>query len=148
MRPALDSEAVTAAERVGAARALVHVSRLVERAAEAASITLTQYRLLSYIENTEHRAGQLAELAALSRPALTLAVDGLEQRGLVSRERVEADRRAVALRLTRQGRKVLKGADAAVGELLDSLVPDDEDLRASVVGLLTLAEGMRRLGQG
>jgi len=128
---------------VDAVRTVAHVARFLELECERAGVTMTQYRLLSYIGSAEHRAGQLADRAALSRPAVTVALDGLEQRGLVTRERVPEDRRAVALRLTRQGQKVLSEADRALTAFVSDLLEDgerDEVFRA----LVTLGEGMAR----
>ena len=131
------------APAVDAVRTVAHVARFLERECEPAGVTMTQYRLLSYIGSAEHRAGQLADRAALSRPAVTVALDGLEQRGLVTRERVPGDRRAVALRLTRQGQKVLSGADKALAAFVCGLLEDEE--REEVFrALAVLGEGMAR----
>ena len=124
-------------------RALAHFARFLERACEGTGVTLSQYRLLSYIESAEQRAGALAERAAVSRPALTAAVDGLVERGLAARERASDDRRAILIRLTPEGRRAMREVDRGLGELLTTVIPPDrlaDVLDAAVV----LGEGMAR----
>src|SRR5205807_9923884 len=70
------------------ARVLAHLGRVLEKACDAAGVTISQYRILSYVGFQAQRAGELADRAAVSRPTLTVALDTLEQRGLVRRERV------------------------------------------------------------
>jgi DNA-binding MarR family transcriptional regulator len=48
-------------------------------------------------------------------------IDGLEARGLVDRRQEEDDRRRVALRLTKEGERILSEADRAVDEYIASL---------------------------
>ena len=63
-------------------------------------------------------AGDLAEALDLSTGAMTNRLDGLEEQGLVRRERAEADRRSVLVSLTDKGRDTVVEAVevAAKGE--------------------------------
>jgi DNA-binding MarR family transcriptional regulator len=51
--------------------------------------------------------GALAEAEGVKPPTMTRLVDGLEREGLVTRESDPADRRAVRVRATEDGRRVL-----------------------------------------
>jgi DNA-binding MarR family transcriptional regulator len=66
----------------------------------------------------EHRmsAGDLAELLDLSTGAMTNRLDGLEERGLIARERASTDRRSVLVRMTDEGAKILVDAVEAAGK--------------------------------
>jgi DNA-binding MarR family transcriptional regulator len=125
------------------ARSLAHLTRYLERSCDRAGVSLAQYRLLSYIDSAERRAGELAQQAAVSRPALTLAVDRLAQRGLVDRARLPNDRRGIAVRLTTKGRTALQEADQVLGELLATIVPEDE-LEGVMHAALVMGQGMAR----
>jgi len=58
--------------------------------------------------------GQLAAALAVERSNLVAPLDGLEKRGLIRREPVPGDRRALALRPTRAGMALAEDALAAV----------------------------------
>lgn len=73
--------------------------------------------------------GELAGLMAVTPPAVTKRVDGLERRGWVARQTDARDRRTVRATLTAQGRE-------AVDELLAAHVAHEETL----LGHLTSAE--------
>src|SRR5215216_3887673 len=62
----------------------------------------------------------LRRALALSHPGVVRLADRLERRGLVRRERSGRDRRAVALRLTRAGRRAADDATRARAEGIDS----------------------------
>jgi DNA-binding MarR family transcriptional regulator len=51
--------------------------------------------------------GSLAEAEGVKPPTMTRLIDGLEREGLVTRESDPADRRAVRVRATAAGRRVL-----------------------------------------
>ncbi len=78
-------------------------------------VSPTQFALLELLVSAGGTGllRRLREDLRLSKAAATEAVDGLQARGLVTRERVEADRRAVALALTDLG-----------AELVDRLHPE------------------------
>ena len=71
-------------------------------------ITLAQYQLLDAAERAGDQGNaRVAELAGVSGPTATQALARLEQRGLLRRERAEADGRAVTIALTARGRELL-----------------------------------------
>src|SRR4029078_3959677 len=85
---------------------------------------------------------QLAEALDVSQASATGIVDRMEQRGLVSRQRDEEDRRVTRVHLTDRGRQVIErlGAERRdrLSKLLDQLT--DEELQAFLIG----SRGIRR----
>jgi len=82
-------------------------------------LTAQQYNALRLLR-AEHPAG-LPTLALASRlvshaPDITRLIDRLEQRGLVARQRVAANRRVVQIAITDAGLTLLKALDQPVRE--------------------------------
>ncbi len=75
---------------------------------------LTYTALVLIVDNPGLRQTQLADAMEIERPNLVVILDVLEQRGLITRDRVPTDRRAHALRPTLAGRKLCQKAVAAV----------------------------------
>jgi long-chain acyl-CoA synthetase len=84
-------------------------------------LTLPQYRVLGILAEGSSAASNLAERLAVRRPSITAVVDGLVARRLVERRQEDADRRRVALRLTKKGARILAEADRAVDASLESI---------------------------
>ncbi|HUR76399.1 MAG TPA: MarR family transcriptional regulator [Acidimicrobiales bacterium] len=126
-----------------AVRALAHTSRLLEKECEQAGLTMGHYRLLDWIRHEPARAGELAEKAAISRPSLTTAMDGLEARGLIHRDRVPGDRRGVSLEVTDDGIKALDAVESAFAARVGDYLSNGE-LKTFVDGVRGLREGIRR----
>ena len=91
---------------MSAVRTLARLSRLLENA--GTGLTLPQFRLLAMVALGGERSTALAGRLSLSKPTITAAVDGLVERGLVTREMVEGDRRAVKVEITAGGRRLHK----------------------------------------
>lgn len=96
--------------------------------AQPDGLTVPQYRLLSAVADAPAvRSGELAERVGVSPPTTTRMLSGLERAGVVRREAVAGDRRAVAVALTAKGRRLLARKEAAVSEkrraLYESLTP-------------------------
>lgn len=79
-----------------------------------------ELRLLSYtalvliVDNPSIRMSQLAAAMDVERPNMVVIVDALESRELISRQRLETDRRAYALNITLAGRRLYEKATVAV----------------------------------
>lgn len=74
-----------------------------------------ELRMLTLIvDNPGLSQSQLADAMDIERPNLVVIVDELEQRELITRDRVPTDRRAYALRSTLKGQHLFKRAVAAV----------------------------------
>ena len=77
------------------------------RDSTADGVSLAQYHLLEPLASGPRTNRELAELAGISPPTATRMVDGLVQRGLVTRIEDPIDRRAVVISLTGDGRAAL-----------------------------------------
>ena len=81
-------------------------------------------KIMSTLKAAPVRSGQLAHIARLSPSAITETVEGLERDGLVRRESAPADRRAVRVALTAEGRRqVQRFEGACVAALTERLAP-------------------------
>ncbi len=106
-------------------RTLARLARVLERS--CGEITLPQYRLLTMISEGSERATVLAEKLALAKPSVSAMVDALVERKLVTRARVDGDRRAVRLQLTPEGKAARRGAEAAMAANLRPLLDRCDD---------------------
>ena len=113
-----------------AAEALVRtaplVSRWIERllAAHDPPLTVAQYLALQAIAEGEIVGAELARRTAVSPAAVSQLLAALEDSGLVSRGRLEDDRRRQPLALTEQGQWALTSAQTALRERLAGLLAD------------------------
>jgi DNA-binding MarR family transcriptional regulator len=97
-----------------------------QRAAQAVDVgSGERARILWGLKSGACRAGQLAQHAKISPSSITEIVEGLETDGLVRRESDPADRRAVRVALTSDGRRQLQrfehAAAVALAESLSNL---------------------------
>lgn len=105
-------------------------------------LSFTQIKALCALDadGDERSVGALAESLGSSLPAMSRAVDGLFERGLVSREEDPADRRMKRVRLTAAGRRVpaalSEGRLSALQELIDSLGEDEAQKLGAALGLI------------
>jgi len=84
-----------------------------------ARVTPSQLRVLKLVARTNaRRIGDVADFLAVSNAAASKAVDRLVRRGLVRRAEAAADRRAVELSLTSEGRTLLAQYEAATTQVL------------------------------
>ena len=88
----------------------------------AAGLTLPQYRVLGLLAGGDERASLLASRVSVAKPTLTSIVDSLFERGLVSRETPDGDRRSVRLSITAAGRTELRKAAAEFRGVLDEVL--------------------------
>jgi DNA-binding MarR family transcriptional regulator len=65
---------------------------------------------------------QLARLLRLSMPYLTVTLDKLAARGLLARARNDVDRRSALLRLTEEGHRLVREADAIAATMEGALL--------------------------
>ena len=74
----------------------------------AAGLTLPQYRVLGLLAGGDERASLLASRVSVAKPTLTSIVDSLFERGFVTREIPDGDRRSIRLSITDSGRSQLQ----------------------------------------
>jgi DNA-binding MarR family transcriptional regulator len=78
-------------------------------------LTLSQYEVLLRLNDAEHNAMRMTQLAAevvLSPSGITRAVDQLERRGFVERKVCSSDRRGFLAVLTKEGKAQLRRASS------------------------------------
>ena len=105
---------------------IARLARVLECNATA-ELTLPQYRVLGLLAGGDERASLLARRVAVAKPTLTSIVDSLFERGLVSRDTPDGDRRSVRVSITRAGRTELRRSSTAFREVLDGVLADCAD---------------------
>jgi DNA-binding MarR family transcriptional regulator len=123
-RPRQYPDARQAAEAL--ARTAPLVSRWIERvlASHDPPLTVTQYLALQAVADGELVGADLARRAAVSPAAISQLLAALEEAGLLSRARLDDDRRRQPLALTEQGEWTLRSAQTALRERLAGLLAD------------------------
>lgn len=111
-----------------------------------ADLSRTSASVLNMLSERPHRITELAAAQAVAQPTMTVAVQRLEARGLVTRERATDDRRATNVVITDAGRATLAARHAArSAELearLDALTPAQRKaLAAALPALHALTPG-------
>jgi MarR family transcriptional regulator, lower aerobic nicotinate degradation pathway regulator len=120
-----------------------------ERRAGEHDLSIVQTRLLGVLRDRKPTMNQLAKLLALDKSSITGLVDRAERRGLVTRVPSTADRRAVLVALTDDGRSLASEVsarfEADVSRLLDCLPRSDRDALSGLVSRVLIAHAA---GQG
>jgi DNA-binding MarR family transcriptional regulator len=105
-------------------------------------LSFTQIKALCALEaeGEERSVKALAELLGVSLPAMSRAVDGLFERGLVGREEDQADRRMKRVRLADAGRLVPQALNearlSALSELVSSLGAEEAGALEQALALI------------
>ncbi len=98
-------------------------------AAEHYGMTVEQFHILRLVRKGIHSMSELAEIKQISRPAISQAVDLLVEKGLLTRQQSEDDRRFVKLDLTDNGHGLLNAIHeenrAWMVEKLSGLQPEE-----------------------
>jgi DNA-binding MarR family transcriptional regulator len=93
-------------------------------AAHDPPLTVAQYLALQAIADGEVVGAELARRAAVSPAAMSQLLATLGEAGMLTRERLEDDRRRQPLSLTEQGEWTLRSAQTALRERLAGLLAD------------------------
>jgi len=98
-------------------------------------LSFTQLKALVALEaeGEERSVKALAELLGVSLPAMSRAVDGLFERGLVDRREDPVDRRVRQVRLTDAGRQVPQALNEARLSALQGLMSSFDDEQAAAL---------------
>lgn len=91
------------------------VTGMLERRAAEHDLSMPATRLLGVLRDREPTMQQLARLLELDKSSVTGLVDRAERRGLVTRVPSAADKRAVLVRLTGEGRALVSEAAERFG---------------------------------
>jgi DNA-binding MarR family transcriptional regulator len=144
--PAVQRDRARALEAV---RSLTRVASAFDRA--STELSLAHYRVLSAIAAGNERASRIATKLSIGRPAVSAAVESLNQRGLLTRSDVQEDHRAADLRLTAAGEALLGRVEEGLLERIDDLcarTPDGEILLDALVWLGAAMDARRAERQG
>lgn len=100
-------------------------------------LSLAQYHVLEPLASGPRTNRELAELAGISAPTACRIVDGLLERGWVSRVADPTDRRAVVISLTERGRAALSKKQreylARRRQIADALDPHEQEVAAGLL---------------
>jgi DNA-binding MarR family transcriptional regulator len=135
------------ARELSAVDGLVQLSFLVqgmlERRAAEHHLSIIQTRLLGVLRDRRPTINELAKLLRLDKSSVSGLVERAERRGLVARAPSPADRRAVLVSLTDDGRSLVSRAaarfEADAVALLDGLPRTDRRALSSLVSRLLVA---------
>ncbi len=129
------------------AATLDRLFRLLRRLQPADQVSLTAASTLRRLENGEQRLTDLALLEDVSQPAMTQLVSRLERDRLVERVRDRGDGRVVRIRITGEGRELLRRRRTArerrLGELLAALSPAE---RKTILAALPALDRLVEMG--
>jgi DNA-binding MarR family transcriptional regulator len=115
----------------------------------ALELSFTQIKALCAmdVDGEDRSVKALAESMQVSLPAMSRAIDGLYERGLVDRQEDQADRRMKRLRLTESGRAITSSLNetrlATMQEFLTTL--SDEEAQALTRALDLILENRREI---
>lgn len=115
-------------ETLGAASGMVRLTFLVQNlyaeVGRGCDLTVAQAQMLCTLTDRPMGMAELSGSLGLERSSLTGLVDRAEHRGLVVREAVPQDRRAVNVSLTAAGADAVHRFHAQLTERLDKLLAD------------------------
>lgn len=98
---------------------------------EQSGLPFSRIRILKRLSRGPMSVKELAQAATIDAPAATVAVNDLEERGLVVRQVDPANRRCKRVSLTEAGRAMVDRIDAIDDPAPDALTTlDDADLEA------------------
>jgi DNA-binding MarR family transcriptional regulator len=110
---------------------------LAERYFEGQDLSLSQWISLKMIrDGIAPTIGELARYLGHSSGATTRLVDQLEERGLITRNRSNEDRRVVALEITPAGLEATRNMGVRMMEMWDQLFADFEQDEAEMLIVL------------
>ena len=125
------------------------VTRLIVRQL-GGELSRTEVALLRTLDGGSRRITELAELEGLSQPTVTIAINQLEERGLVARTRQSDDGRVVRVSVTASGKVALEDYRAKLRAVLGGHLAEisDEQVEALAAATETLAQlvGVLHLG--
>ncbi|MFJ9695355.1 MarR family winged helix-turn-helix transcriptional regulator [Kitasatospora sp. NPDC101183] len=120
---------------VALCRATTVIARAVDEQLTGAALTVPQHLVLKMLAAVGACSQQeLSEQLRIDRSVMVGCVDGLENAGLVVRERHPRDRRAYAVTMTDAGAEALAEAEAGIAPVMDrvfsALTPEERQTLA------------------
>ena len=118
------------------------------RALSEHELSLTQVKMLHELDrpDCDLPLTELAETLSLSLPAVSRAIEALQQRGYVERREDDRDRRVKRVRITAAGRRVLKRLMEIRLNMLERFAAtlSDDERRDLAAALVPIVERVRR----
>ena len=108
---------------------------------ERTSLPFSRIRILSRLARRPMSVKEIAQAATIDAPAATVAVNDLENRGLVVRETDPANRRCKVVSLTDAGRAMVETIQATDDPAPDIMASLDEADLAALRRILTKLSG-------
>ena len=132
-------------DQLEATRVVVRLSRMLERACP--DLSLAHYRVLAAVATGDKRASRVAARLALAKPTISASVDALCKRGLLVREEVAGDQRAIALHLSADGERLLAEVEDAMLTRLGDVLARTPDAAAAVTALASLGTALDEIAE-
>ena len=101
------------------------LSKRVGNRLSAHGISLTEYLVMHYLDNSPHKAVpriELAEHVGMSASGVTRLIAPMEKNGIVEKEANPRDARQSLVRLSKTGQRLYKEASVSFGNITGSLV--------------------------
>ncbi|MEL9970684.1 MAG: MarR family transcriptional regulator [Metallosphaera sp.] len=132
MQKKQETEVLTSISRVYRA-----AKRELNNRLESHGFSYVDFLILMQVKDSPKSMVYLAKEVLMTQAGITAAIDRLEEKGLVKRERDKEDRRIINVQITERGVKATEEAIQVFNELAVDLVKDlsDED-KAKLVELL------------
>ncbi len=125
------------------------LTRFAEKQLEIAGLTWPRFMLLMLLLGNETfgpggglQPSELSDIEGIPRNSVSTLLAGLEEEGLISRELHETDRRKFVIRLTAQGRKILKSKlGTQFNQIAECFAAFSDEERETLLELLTRLTG-------
>jgi DNA-binding MarR family transcriptional regulator len=98
-------------------------------------LTISQFKVLGQLSTGDERSSRLATKLAVTKPTVTSLIDGLVERGYVTRVASPDDRRAVTVSITPEGRAAAMVAAEALQARLDDVIAYCDDPASVLVAI-------------
>lgn len=115
------------------------IKREFNRRLESMDLTYVDFLILMNLRESQRSMVSLAKEILMTQAGITAAVDRLEERGLVRRERDSQDRRVINVKITEEGLKVLEKALQIYTEMAEELLREvNKEDKTKLMELLSL----------
>lgn len=131
--------------------AAIHLLRAVSTVDRKTGLSPERLSVLSILAYAGPKTvGQIADLEAVSPPAVSRILNALEEDGLVARQRMDTDRRYVRVVASKKGRRLMEDARArrleGIAQKLDGLGDDELAALRRAAEILEGLEGSDGVG--
>ena len=125
-------------------RMVIRLARIAQQVCEQWGLTLPQYRSLYKIAHTRHRAHEIAQVTAVSRPAVTALTAGLQRLKLIESIVDEVDKRGIYFVATAEGKKILAEVERKLVARFAEVLGDSAKALASFTDIAAIEGALDR----